>query len=91
MQLGAAEQLSRVASLLASVADGRLGAAEALLQMEQWHDVPWRERPFAAAYHALRHFDIDVDIRTTDADYARDQVEALRRLALAMREEAQGT
>jgi len=67
-----------VASLLDAVAEGRLSSAEALACTEQWTDVPWNEKVFADAYHALQHFEADADIRAKDAEYAKSQIAGLR-------------
>lgn len=79
------EQRNRVATLLEQVADGSVSATEALARTEEWKDVSWRERAFEDAYHALRHFDADTDIRKKDLAYASSQVVGLRSLAAKLR------
>ena len=75
------EQRCRVASLLETVADGKVSPAEALARAEEWRDIPWSESFFSDAYHALRHFEADSDIRANDADYALAQVAWLKSFA----------
>jgi hypothetical protein len=71
----------RVAELLRAVANGSTTADQALKLTEEWDNVPWELKLLEDAYHALQHFKIDEDIRIKDEDYARSQLEALRKIA----------
>jgi hypothetical protein len=75
------QQRKQVADLLTEVADGSVSPQVALARIEEWTDVPWREGALRDAYHALKHFEIDADIRAKDPAYAAQQVSGLRRCA----------
>jgi hypothetical protein len=72
---------TRVADLLLQVADGAVSGSDAIVLVNGWHDVPWKEPACAAAFHALHHVASDADIRSRDAEYAHAQNAWLRRCA----------
>jgi len=77
-----------VASILADVADGRLGSAEALSRIRQLAELPWTDQDFADAFEAMQHFDSDADIRHREPEYEAGQIAALRAFANVLRANA---
>lgn len=78
----------RVSSLLEEVVKGQTRSDEAIACADRWTDVPWTDECFADAYHALKHFDADEDIRRRDSEYAEAQAAGLRSLAEKLRQRA---
>ncbi len=73
------EQRKRLADLLQQVTDGTMSAEAALKVTETWSDMPWKEREVNVAWHTLKHWEIDEDIRERDPEYAFGLKQALIR------------
>lgn len=85
------EQRLRLAKLIEDVAERRMSPARALeeIETESWHDIPWKEKIFRTAFHALQHFHIDEDIRTKDPRYDADLTKGLLETAAFLKSEEQ--
>jgi hypothetical protein len=75
----------RLAQILESVARETLCPEEALREIESWEDVPWEKKLWNAAWHNLRHFQSDKQIRLKDPSYASGQRDILLRIAGILR------
>jgi hypothetical protein len=74
-----------MAELLEKVAKGTISPADALVQTNAWVNLPWDERIFADAWHALKHFEIDRDASLKDPKLAQIQRTALLNWAAQLR------
>jgi hypothetical protein len=85
------QQRERLAGLLIELVNGNVTSAEALRRAETWNDLPWKEKLFEDIYHALKHYEIDADIRARDSAYADSQTAGLRRWAEKLLKEGQAS
>jgi hypothetical protein len=65
------DQQIRFAELIERVVAGRIsvGSALQLTESTDWNDIPWKERTLDLAWHLLKHFQVDEDIRAKDPTY----------------------
>lgn len=81
------EQRLEFAELIEAVLAGTTSSSDALVRAESWREIPWREKLFDTALHALYHYNSDADIRAKEPRYAAEQRDYLVRLTQLLRTE----
>ena len=79
------EQRLRLANLIEDVVGGRISVEAAFKLTKDWNDIPWREKKIDVAWHTLKHFEIDEDIRARDERYDKGLKEGLLKLAALLK------
>jgi hypothetical protein len=79
-----AEAHVRLATLLESIADGTTGIEQGLVDFQSI-EAPAGDRAFDDAFHFMKHYEADADIRERDSQFADSQVAGLRSIAARLR------